>query len=62
MDETEEDEIVAEVRAVRQQLLADAGGDLRKLFDSLKTTEGHDGREVVTLRPKRLGDADGELG
>ncbi len=47
-----DDPIVAEVRAVRERLLADAGGELDALFASFKASEARRGRLVVTLPPR----------
>jgi hypothetical protein len=55
-----DDAIVAEVRAVRDQLLAEAGGDADALFAMLKASEAARGRLAVApplRRPDRDEDA-----
>lgn len=47
-----QDPIVEEVRRVRADLLAQAGGDLDRLFDMLKEWEAASDRPVVS-RPAR---------
>jgi len=46
------DEIVAQVRAAREQLFASCDYDLEKLADRLRHDEGARGRSAVTY-PKR---------
>jgi hypothetical protein len=48
-----DDPIVEEVRRTRERLLAEAGGDLRKLGDVLRELEAHEDRPVITLPPRR---------
>jgi hypothetical protein len=50
------DEIVAEVRAARLQLEAQAGGDLDALIEILQKNESARGRRPVSL-PRRRVDA-----
>lgn len=47
------DPIVEEVRRARADLLAQAGGDLDRLFDTLKQLEATSDRPVVSRPPKR---------
>ena len=47
-----QDPIVTQVRAVRAELLAEAGGDLDALFANLKASELSRGRRVVLPPPK----------
>ncbi len=47
-----QDPIVTEVRAIRAELLAEAGGDLDALFADLKASELGRGRRVVLPPPK----------
>jgi hypothetical protein len=46
------DELVAEVRAARERLLADCDHDLRKLVDRLRAAQEASGRPVVSY-PRR---------
>lgn len=46
-----DDPIVAEVRAARERLLAEAGGDLDVLFARLKAREAARGRQLVAPPP-----------
>ena len=48
-----DDPIVAEVRAIREQMLADSGGDLDALFAMLKASESARGSRVVSRPPRR---------
>lgn len=50
----EKDEIVAEVRAVREAHAARFEYDLEAIFRDLKEQERQSPREVVALAPKRL--------
>lgn len=47
-----EDEIVEEVRRVRQAHAAAHDYDLRRIFDDLKRKEEASGREIVSFPPK----------
>jgi hypothetical protein len=47
------DEIIDEVRAAREKLLADAGGDLESLIARLRKLEAQEKRPVVVLPPRR---------
>lgn len=47
------DEIVEDVRAVRQQLLEAAGGTLDALYAKLKEEQAKEKRRVVSLPPRR---------
>ncbi len=44
------DEIVAEARSAREQLLADAGNDLQKLADGVCRRQEASGRAAVTFQ------------
>ena len=48
------DEIVEEVRAIRDAYAKKFGYDVRAIFDDLKEEEIRSGRKVVSLPPKRL--------
>lgn len=47
------DPIVADVRAIRQALLADAGYDLHLLCDRLRDRQASAGRKVVRREPRQ---------
>lgn len=47
-----DDPIVAEVRAARQALFAEAGYDLEELGRQLRTRQAAAGHEVITLPPR----------
>jgi hypothetical protein len=49
-----EDPIVAEVRAARQKLWEQAGGDLDKLVAMLQEMEKRETRPIVSFPPKRV--------
>lgn len=48
-----EDPIVAETRALRQQLMDEVGNDLDKLIEFLKERELEHPERLVTLAPRR---------
>lgn len=48
-----EDPIVAETRALRQQLLDEVGNDLDRLIEFLKKRELEHPERLVTLPPRR---------
>ncbi len=54
------DPIVAEVRAAREALLAEAGYDLHTLCENLRARQAQVGRQVVRREPRRIADATGE--
>ena len=47
-----EDEVVREVRRVRDELAAEYGYDVHALARALREKQGKDGRTVVRLNPK----------
>lgn len=49
----EDDEIIAEVRRNRAELLKSAGGTLEGLYAMLKSSEAKESRRVVNLPPRR---------
>ena len=51
---TGQDEVIREVRAIREALAAEQGYDVRALFEVAKRREGEGGREVVRLEPRRV--------
>ncbi|HEX4495711.1 MAG TPA: hypothetical protein VIE43_08595 [Thermoanaerobaculia bacterium] len=48
-----EDPIVAEVRAVRERLFADAGYSLEKFGQMLRESQASSDHEVINLSPRR---------
>ncbi len=54
------DPIVSEVRAAREALLAEAGYDLHKLCEMLRTRQSAAGRRVVRREPRRIPRSPGE--
>jgi hypothetical protein len=48
-----EDPIVAEVRRIRDQLFAEAGGTLEGLVAMLRAREATHEHELITLAPRR---------
>ena len=46
------DQIVAEVRAARAELLGSAGHDLEKLVERLRQEQAQSGHRVVSLPPR----------
>jgi len=48
-----EDPIVAEVRAARERLFADAGYSLETLGRMLQDAQATSGHEIITLSPRR---------
>ena len=46
-----DDPIVAEIHAVRAKMLADCGGDHRKLMEQVRARENVSDREVITAPP-----------
>ncbi len=59
-EELWQDPIVAEVRAAREALLAEAGCDLHTLCENLRTRQAEVGRKVVRREPRRVGGTTGE--
>lgn len=55
MDEPVRDEIIAEVRAIRDALAAEFDYDIGRLFAEMKRREGASDRPKVGPSPKRLG-------
>ena len=49
-----QDEIIAEVRAIRDALAAKHGYDLDRLYEEAKRREGASGRKLLDPAPKRL--------
>lgn len=49
-----QDEIIAEVRAIRDALAARHGYDLDRLYEEARRREAESGRELVEPAPKRL--------
>ena len=48
-----EDPIVAEVRAERERLFAEAGYSLEKLGQMLRDAQASSGHEIINLPPRR---------
>lgn len=53
-DDPNGDEIIREVRALREAYAARFGYDVDALFRDAKAREGRAGRPVVALEPKRI--------
>ena len=53
MEATEQDEVIREVRAIRETLAAEHGYDVRALYEAAKRQQGEGGRQVVRLEPRR---------
>ena len=53
-DEPMQDEIIAEVRAIREALAAQYDYDLERLFEAAKRRESASERERMAPSPKRL--------
>lgn len=51
-----QDEIIREVRAVREELAARHNYDVRALYEEAKRGEREGGRKVVRLEPRHLKD------
>ena len=49
-----DDPIVEEVRRTRERLLAEAGGDLRKLVERMRELEAREDRPAIVLPPRRV--------
>ena len=52
-----DDPIVAEVRRIRQEILASYGGDVHKMLQAAMKKQWESGRKVVTLSGKKIVDA-----
>lgn len=48
-----QDEIIKEVRAIREAYGARHGFDIRALYNEAKQSEGKSGRPVIASRPRR---------
>ncbi len=53
-DKSPQDEIIAEVRAIRRDLAARFDYDLDRLYEEVKRREAEAGREKVAAAPKRI--------
>ena len=60
LDEPWVDSIVAEVRAARAALFAEANFDLHTLCECLRDRQATSGHQVVRLDPRRVGRPAGE--
>ena len=49
-----DDPIVEEVRRTRERLLAEAGGDLRKLAERMRELEAREDRPAISPPPRRV--------
>lgn len=49
-----EDPIVAEIRKYRQELAAEHGNDLSRIFEAIRERQAKSSREVVKQDPRRL--------
>jgi hypothetical protein len=49
-----EDPVVAEIHAIRAQMLAECGGDHRKLMAQIRERERASGRKVIPAPPATL--------
>ena len=56
-DEPIQDEIIAEVRAIRDELASEFGYDVDRLFEEMKRREAASDRPKVAPSPKRLSPA-----
>ena len=52
-----DDPIVAEVRRIRQEILASYGGDVHKMLQDAMKNQWESGHKVVTLSGKKIVDA-----
>lgn len=55
LSEPEDDPFVAEVRAIRDAMLAEVGGDVERLYDRFKAREDAEraaGREIIAPPPR----------
>jgi len=48
-----QDEIIKEVRAIREAYASRFNFDIRAIYRDAKEHEGEEGRKVVSLRPRR---------
>lgn len=48
-----QDEIIKEVRAIREAYGARLGFDIRAFYNEAKQSEGKSGRQVIALEPRR---------
>ena len=48
------DQIIGEVRAIRERLAAERGYDIRALYEEAKRRQQESDREIVELEPRRL--------
>ena len=49
----EDDEIISEIRRVREEYAKKFDNDLRLMFEDIKKREVESGREIVRLPPRR---------
>ncbi len=54
MEATGQDEVIREVRAIREALAAEHGYDVRAIFEAAKRRQVESKREVVCLVPRRV--------
>ena len=48
------DQIIGDVRAIRERLAAERGYDIRTLYEEAKRRQQESDREIVELEPRRL--------
>lgn len=53
-DKMNHDQIIGEVRAIRERLAAERGYDIRALYEEAKRRQQESGREIVELEPRCL--------
>lgn len=51
---SQQDEIIREMRAIREAYAERFGFDIRALFQDAKEHEGEGGRQVIALTPNRI--------
>lgn len=52
------DQIIGEVRAIRERLAAERGYDIRALYEEAKRRQQESDREIVELEPRRLAEVE----
>jgi hypothetical protein len=57
-----EDEIMQELRAIREEYAAEHEYDLQSIFEDAKKHEGEGGRRVLRAQPKRISPMQPETG
>lgn len=52
------DPIVAEVRAIREQIAAECGFDIRRIIEQARQRQAQSGRQIISVQRERIAKLD----